>query len=359
MSTAPALSKNVAEIAQIVGGQAEGDTAQVLAGVAGLADAGPQDISFLGNMKYLAAAASTRAGCVLLPVSARQVACAAKARIFVEDPQYAFSQVLALIESQRPKPAPVLDPKAHIHYQARLGVGVSVGAFTVVERGALVGEGTEISAQCYIGENVRIGRRCLIYPQVTIRDNCIVGDRCILHPGVVVGADGFGFSTDRKTGQHRKIPQIGNVVIEDDVEIGANSTIDRGTVGSTSIAAGTKIDNLVQIGHNCRIGRGCILVAQAGIAGSTAVGDRVILGGQVGVAGHLRIGDGAQIAAQSGIMSDVDKGQVLFGSPARPHREAFKLQALYGRLPEMHAALKDIRRKLGLVDKGSSQTPEV
>jgi len=358
VNAALAVNKTVAEIAQLVGGQAEGDTGRRIAGVAGLSEAGAQDLSFLGNMKYLAAAAATGAGCVLLPASARNVACAAKARIYVEDPQYAFALVLGLIESQRPKPAPVLDPRAHIHYQAKLGAGVSVGPFTVVERGAGIGEGTTVGAQCYIGENVRIGRRCLFYAQVTVRDNCVIGDRCILHPGVVIGSDGYGFSTDRRTGQHRKIPQLGNVVVQEDVEIGANATIDRGTIGSTVIGAGTKIDNLVQIGHNCRIGRGCLLVAQVGIAGSTTVGDRVILGGQVGIAGHLRIGDGAQIGAQSGIMADVDKGQVLFGYPARPHREAFKLQALYGRLPEMHAALKEIRRKLGLKSQSTAQESE-
>ncbi|MDD5655895.1 MAG: UDP-3-O-(3-hydroxymyristoyl)glucosamine N-acyltransferase [Elusimicrobia bacterium] len=339
-----ALPKSVAELARIVAGRAEGDTAASIRGVAALCEAGPEDVSFLGNMRYLDAAAATRAGCVILPASAPKIPCPARARIFVDDPQYAFSLILSLVDSARPRPLPTVDAKASIHYQAKLAAGVGVGPFTVIERGAEIGTETTIGSQCHIGENARIGRRCTIYPQVTIRDHCVVGDRCILHPGVVIGADGYGFSTDRKTGQHRKIPQLGNVVVQDDVEIGANSTIDRGTVGSTVIGAGTKIDNLVQIGHNCRLGRGCLLVAQVGVAGSTTVGDFVVLGGQVGVAGHLRIGDRAQVAAQSGIMSDVEPGQILFGSPARPHREAFKLQALFGKLPEMHAALKALRR---------------
>jgi UDP-3-O-[3-hydroxymyristoyl] glucosamine N-acyltransferase len=182
-----------------------------------------------------------------------------------------------------------------------------------------------------------------------VREDCVIADRCILHAGVVIGADGYGFHTDRKTGRHRKIQQLGNVVLQDDVEIGANSTLDRGKLpgDSTTIGAGTKIDNLVQIGHNCRIGRGCLIVAQVGIAGSTTVGDFVVLGGQVGIAGHLRIGDRVQIGAQSGIMTDAAPGQVLFGYPARPHREAFKLQALYAKLPELHAAVRELRRKLG------------
>jgi len=354
------IHMTVAELAQLVGGQAEGETGCALRGVAPLSEAGPQDLSFLGNMKYLAAAAATKAGCVFLPAAARQVACPAKSRIFVEDPQYALALVLARIESQKPKALPVLDAKAQIHYQARLGPGVAVGPFTSIERGAVIGDGTTVGAQCHIGENARIGRQCRLYPQVVVQDGCAIGDRCILHPGVVIGADGYGFNTDRKTGRHRKIPQLGNVVVADDVEIGANTTVDRGTLpsDSTLIGAGTKIDNLVQIGHNCRIGRGCLIVAQVGVAGSTTVGDHVVLGGQVGIAGHLHIADGVQIGAQSGIMADVEKGQVLFGYPARPHREAFKLQALYGKLPEMYAALRDIRRKLGLGSADSSQTPE-
>ena len=339
----PRLNTTVAQIAQLVNGQAEGDTQLPIAGVAGLTEAGPEDLSFLGNMKYQVAAASTRAGCVLLPASTLQAPCTAKARIFVEDPQYSFSLVLKLIESQKPKIPPALDPQARIHYQAKLGASVSVGPFAVIERGALIGEETIIGAQCFIGENARIGRRCLIYPRVVIREDCIIAEGCILHAGVVIGADGYGFSTDRRSGTHRKIPQLGNVVVEEDVEIGANTTIDRATVGSTVIGAGTKIDNLVQIGHNCRIGKGCLIVAQAGIAGSTTVGNHVVLGGQVGIAGHLHVGDGVQVAAQSGLMSDAEKGQVLFGSPARPHREALKLQAIYGRLPELYAAFKSLR----------------
>lgn len=336
----PRLNTTVAQIAKLTNGQAEGDTEILLAGVSGLEQAGPDDLSFLGNAKYLGAAAATKAGCVLLPLSARQTPCPAKARIFVEDPQYAFSLVLGLMESQKPKSPPTIDPQSRIHYQSKLGTGVCVGPFTVIERAALVGEGTIIGAQCFIGENVRIGRRCLIYPHVTIREDCVIADGCILHAGAVIGADGYGFSTDRRSGTHRKIPQLGNVVVEENVEIGANTTIDRATVGSTVIGAGTKIDNLVQIGHNCHIGKGCLIVAQAGIAGSTTIGNHVVLGGQVGIAGHLHIGDGVQVAAQSGLMSNAEKGQILFGSPARPHREALKLQAIYGKLPELYAAFK-------------------
>ncbi len=341
----PPLNMTVAQIAQLVNGQSEGEEKLLIAGVSGLAAAGPEDVSFLGNMKYQAAASSTKAGCVILPAAARQLPCPAKARIFVEDPQYAFSLILGVLESQKPKITPALDPAARIHYQAKLGANVSVGPFAVIERGALIGEGSVIGAQCFIGENVRIGRHCLIYPQVVIREDCVVGDRGILHAGVVIGADGYGYSTDRRTGVHRKIPQLGNVVIEEDVEIGANTTIDRAAIDSTVIGAGTKIDNLVQVGHNCRIGKGCLIVAQVALAGSTTLGNHVVLGGQVAIAGHLHIGDGVQVAGQSGVMSDVEKGQILFGSPARPHREALKLQAIYGKLPEIYAAFKEMRKE--------------
>ena len=344
----PKIGKSLSELTSLVAGKLNGDENYVIEGAAGLVEAGPSDISFLGNMKYTALAEGTKAGCVLMPNSSAQTPCGAKNRIFVDDPQYAFSQVLGLIEAQRPKLPPMLDSKAAIHFQARLGPGVSVGAFTVIERAAGIGENTFIGPQCYIGENVRIGRHCLLHPRVTIHENSVIGDRVVIHSGAVIGADGFGFSTDRKTGKHRKIPQVGNVVLKDDVDIGANTTVDRATVGSTVIEAGTKIDNLVQIGHNCRVGKDCLLVSQAGVAGSTSLGDRVILAGQAGLAGHIHIGDGAVIMAQTGVMSDVEKGKVMFGYPAKPHREAFKLQVLYAKLPEIYEAVKEIKQKLDL-----------
>ncbi len=335
MNNLPPIKKTAAELAVLLGGETAGDAAVGLEGIAGLQDAGPSDLSFFHNPRYAAAAAETKAGCVLMPSADKDLPCSAKARIYVEDPQWAIAQVLAYLETLRPRTPAVVDTKSAVHYQAKLGPGVSVGAFTVVERGALVGEGTRISAHCFLGENVRVGRGCVIHAGVVIREECVLGDRVIIQPGVVVGGDGYGFSTDRKTGKHRKIPQLGNVVIGDDVEIGANTTIDRGTIGPTAIGAGTKIDNLVQIAHNVQVGRDCLIVAQAGVAGSTTLGDRVIL-------------DGAVVMAQTGVMSDIEKGKIVFGYPARPHREAMKLQVLFGRLPEMYDTLKKISQKLGL-----------
>ncbi|MBI3548960.1 MAG: UDP-3-O-(3-hydroxymyristoyl)glucosamine N-acyltransferase [Elusimicrobia bacterium] len=334
------------EIAELTSGELEGDAAKTITGAAGLADAVETDVSFLGNPKYGAQAAASKAGCLLLPKSAKGIAGVSANRIYVEDAQWAFAQVLDIIEKELLKPVPpAIDQRTQIHHEARLSPNLTIGPFTVIDRRAIIGEGTVIGPQCFIGFNSRIGKNCRIYPQVTIRENVVLGDRCVVHSGTVIGADGFGFSTDRKTGAHRKIPQIGKVVIEDDVEIGSNVSIDRATVGVTKIGAGTKIDNLVQIAHNVHVGRNCLIVSQVGIAGSTKVGDQVILGGQVGVVGHVNIGDGAILTAQTGVMSDIEPKSVMFGSPARPHREAMKLQALINKLPEIYEAVKSFRGK--------------
>jgi UDP-3-O-[3-hydroxymyristoyl] glucosamine N-acyltransferase len=338
------------ELSQITSGELQGDGAWVVTGAAGLLDASPQDVSFLGNPKYAAQTGKSQAGCIFLPFSAKgtPMAAAVKNRIYVEDPQWAFAQVLALIEKElQKKPLVILpDPKAQINPEARLSPNVFVGPFTVIERLAVVGEGSWISAQCYLGPQVKVGKGCKIYPQVVIRERCEIGDRVIIHSGTVIGADGFGFSTDKKTGNHRKIPQIGNVVIENDAEIGANVTIDRATVGTTRIGAGTKIDNLVQIGHNVQIGKNCLVVSQVGISGSTKIGNQVVLAGQAGIVGHVTIGDGAIITAQSGVMNDVEPKAVLFGSPARPHREGLKIQALLSKLPELYETIKTLKAGL-------------
>ena len=233
---------------------------------------------------------------------------------------------MGLIDQQTSTIPKGIHPKAHVEPTAKIGAG------TIIYPG------------CYIGHNVRIGEKCLIYPNVVLREDTLVGNRVIIHPGTVLGSDGYGFATDK--GVHHKIPQIGRVVIEDDVELGANCTVDRATTGETRIGAGTKIDNLVHIAHNVQIGRGCLITGQVGIAGSARIGDRVMMGGQVGISGHLTVGDGAVIAAQSGVMSDVEPGAVLFGSPVRPIKQAMKLQAIYGKLEEIYDTIKQVRKKL-------------
>lgn len=336
----------VAQIADLVGGEALGTTGHTVTGVADLADAGPNDAAFLENPKYSGLATRAPAGLLFTTPELRESQVAAKGKVVVAEPRAAFAFLVRMIEdAARIKILPTHSPKASIHGKAVLGPNVSVADFVFIDRGAAIGENTVIMPQVYIGANAKIGRNCLIYPQVVIRDECVIGDGVIIHPGAVIGSDGFGFLTDKKTGKHTKIPQIGNVIIEAGCEIGANVTIDRGAVGSTVIKAGTQIDNLVQIAHNVKLGRDCVVVSQTGIAGSTIVGNNVILAGQAGVAGHVHIGDGAVITAQTGVMSDVPAKTVLFGSPGRPHREAFKLQALFTRLPELFERVKTLEKK--------------
>lgn len=341
------IRTTVAQLAQLSGGDFSGNGEHVLTGVANLSEAGPCDVSFLGNPKYAALAAKTKAGCVFLPSSNRDIACGASNRVFVEDPQHAFSLVQGMIAALRPKPPSGVDARAAVHPEARLEAGVSVGVFSVIEKGARIGAGTVISPHCFVGEGVVIGQDCFLHPRVVVREDCVLGDRVILQPGVVLGGDGFGFTTDKKTGKHRKIPQVGNVVIHNDVEIGANTAIDRAAVGSTVVGAGTKIDNLVQLAHGVKTGKDCLIVSQVGVSGSTVLGDRVILAGQAGLVGHLHIGDGAVVMAQAGIMSDLEKGQLVWGTPSRPHRETLKLLALYGKLPEIYETIKEIKKKFG------------
>lgn len=338
---------SISQIAGLVGGEAMGVLDHLITSVADLADAGPSDAVFLENRKYTSLAASAPAGLLFTTNEFRDAPVAAKGKVIVEEPRAAFAFLVRMIfDASKTKVLPTHSAKASIHGQAALGPNVTVGDFAVIERGAAVGENTIVMPQAYIGVNAKVGRNCLIYPRVVIRDECVIGDGVIIHPGAVIGSDGFGFLTDKKTGKHTKIPQIGNVVIEAGCEIGANVTIDRGAVGSTIVKSGTHIDNLVQLGHNVKIGRDCVVVSQTGIAGSTTIGNNVILAGQSGVAGHLHIGDGAIITAQTGVMSDIPAKSVQFGSPARPHREAFKLQALFNRLPELFEKVKDIEKKL-------------
>ncbi len=347
---------SAAEIARLVGGRALGDENHVVEAVAEVSAATPKHAATFHNMKYAAEAAASAAGCLLIPPQAEAAPCAARSRVVVADPQAAFAVLLGLIDAdKRSVRTPGISPRASVHPDARLGAGVSVGDFCVIEAGARVGDGTTLVAQVFLGANSSVGKDCLLYPHAVVREDCRLGDRVIVHAGAVIGADGFGFTTDRKTGRHAKIPQIGDVVVGDDVEIGANVTIDRATLGSTVIGEGTKVDNLVQLAHNVKIGRHCFVVSQTGIAGSTTVGDHVIFAGQAGVAGHLNIGAGAVITAQTGVMADVPPKAVLFGSPGRPHREAFKLQALYGRLPEIFERLKALEAKFGLGGKDAAR----
>lgn len=319
--------------------QLQGDAGFSVHSPAPLAEAGPEQISFFGDIKHKGVLDQTRAGALLIAQDlAAQAGAFAGHKILVKNLPMAWAKTLALWAQQFSETPWGIDPAAMIARTAKLGRSVSVGAMTIVEDRCAIGSETKIFPQCYIGKDVTIGEGCVIYPRVVIRERCKIGSRVIIHPGVVIGADGYGFVTSG--GKHHKVPQIGTVEIGDDVEIGANCAIDRAQMGVTRVGDGTKIDNLVQIGHNCTIGKGCLLVSQVGIAGSSTLGDGVVLGGQVGVGDHVHIAAGTIAAGQAGIIGDIKEKDVLWGTPARNIREVMRSQALVNKLPEMYEDFK-------------------
>ena len=337
----------VGQMAQMVGGTAEGDLERVISGVAGVRDAGPDEVAYVAQARYAPDAAASKAGALIVardwsvPVGA--------ALIRVDQPESVFAQLALHFAPVTPNPEPGVHPTAIVHPTVRLGRAVSVGPYAVLEAGVVLGDEVVVGAQCYLGHGVHVGAGSRLFPQVSIREHCRLGERVIAHGGVVIGADGFGYNVD-KQGVRHKIKQIGIVVVGNDVEIGSNSTIDRARFGKTRIGNGVKIDNLVQIGHNVCVGDHSVLVAQAGVAGSTMVGSKVILAGQVGVAGHLIIGDGAVVGAQAGVTKNVPPATFVSGFPAAPHREAVKSQALVSRLPELRARVNDLQKRLALLE---------
>jgi UDP-3-O-[3-hydroxymyristoyl] glucosamine N-acyltransferase len=328
------------ELARLVGGTVSGDGKTVVRAVNGIKEAGAGDLTFLANSKYAPLLASTKASAVILAEGAT----APIPALTVKNPDLAFAMVAEHLSGGAWRPPPGIHPTAVVSKAATVGKNVSIGAGTVVEDGASIGDNSVLHAQVYVGRETVIGPDALIYPQVVVREKCRIGAPVILHSGTVIGSDGFGYATDR--GVHHKIPQVGIVVIEDDVELGANVTVDRARFGRTVIGKGTKIDNLVQIGHNVVLGQGCLLVSQAGIAGSTRLGNYVVMAGQAGLIGHLDIGDGAIITAQSGLTKDVPAGGVMSGSPASDRRTHLKELAALSKLPEALQEIRKLRQEL-------------
>jgi UDP-3-O-[3-hydroxymyristoyl] glucosamine N-acyltransferase len=333
----------VRSLAELVGGLVLGEGADtVITGVNDLKSAGPSELSFLGNPKYEPQARSSGAGVIL--ASAADAAKLGGTRIQVESASTAFDRISQLFAAPPVRYEPGVHPTAVIAPDAILGEGVSIQPHAVIGAGVRIGARTVIGAGCFIGEQSVIGENVLLYPHVTLRERSVLGARVIIHSGAVIGADGFGYNF--QDGRHVKIEHTGHVQIDNDVEIGANTTIDRARFGKTHIGEGTKIDNLVMIAHNVTVGAHSIIVSQTGISGSTSLGRYVTLAGQVGLAGHLTIGDRAVITAQSGLTKDAPAGAVLSGRHAVPMREALKIEALVRRLPEMAARLKELEDKV-------------
>jgi UDP-3-O-[3-hydroxymyristoyl] glucosamine N-acyltransferase len=330
------------EIAQLLDGQVRGDTAREIRGVAGLDSAGSDELTYAEGTRAVAQAARSRAGCILV---AEGVLVAGQTTIAVAHPKRAFIRVVEALRLS-PSPAPGIHPTAVIAPEAQLGVGVSIGPHVVIDRGARVGGGTCLAAGVHLGEGAEVGAQCVFYAHVAVYPGAKIGDRVILHAGVVVGSDGFGYVFAE--GRHHKFPQLGRVIIEDDVEIGSNTTVDRGSLGTTVIGQGTKIDNLVQIAHNVKIGRHCVIAAQTGISGSCEIGDYVVMGGQVGMGDHARVQERAILGGGAGILPGkiVRKGETVWGRPARPLAEFKKMYAQLAHLPGLAQKVKELARQL-------------
>jgi UDP-3-O-[3-hydroxymyristoyl] glucosamine N-acyltransferase len=327
------------EIADIVGGEIIGDKETDITGVSGIPDAEKGDITFLSSGKHLKELTHCRASCLIIKEPVPDIN---MTQLKVSNPYLAFAKLLGFFYVKPWEPIGI-SKDAIVSDKATLSENVSVFPLSYISDNVSIGKGTVIHPYVYIGEKTSIGENCIIYPNVTLREGIKIGDRVIIHSGSVIGSDGFGYVFDG--GIYHKIPQVGGVSIEDDVEIGSNVSIDRATTGNTVIGKGSKIDNLSQIAHNVRIGKNSIIIAQVGIAGSSEIGDYVTLAGQVGVADHTKIDSETMIGAQSGVMGHIAKG-MYSGSPALPHREWLKAQAVFARLPEMQKKIRELEEKI-------------
>lgn len=339
-------SFTLAELAALTGAEAvEGVCAGPVTGVAALAEATSSDLSFLGNAKYADAVASSKAGAILVPAAFAGKPSAGQAFLRVANPSYALALLCGVLEARLwPRPPAGIHPSAVVAPSAKVDPAAHVGPFCVIGEGATVAAGATLEARCHVGARASVGADCWLKPGVVVGDYCVLGARCRIQSGAVIGSDGFGY--EPVDGEIRRIPQIGNVVLEDDVEVGANSTLDRARFSRTVVGRGTKIDNLVQIAHNVRIGRQCLITAQVGIAGSTTLGDHCVLGGQSGVAGHLTLGDRVRLGAQTGLFEDVPADGFMNGTPAVPFGLERRLVVLSRRLPDLFKKVDSLAASL-------------
>jgi len=338
----------LSELAERVGGKLRGDGSVEVRGVAAVAEAGPDQITWVTDRRYAQQLAQSRAGAVFVPLDQGPTPMPA---VLVDHPGLAMIKAIEAFAPPVPAPAAGVDPSARLHDTALLGKAVAVGPNVVIGPACRIGDRTVLHAGVFIGDETQIGSDCVFWPNVVVRERCHLGNRVIIHPNVTIGSDGFGY--EFADGRHYKIPQIGQVLIEDDVEIGAGSCIDRGKFGQTIIGIGTKIDNLVQVAHNVRIGPHCILISQVGIAGSTQLGAYVVLGGKAGVRDHITIGDRVQAAAACGISKDVPAGMVVNGNPAVDNRQYLREQALVRRLPNMAEQLRQLSARVAKLEQAA------
>ncbi len=330
------------QIADVVSGQIEGNAQALIRSLAKIEEGKEGDLSFLSNPKYTHFIYTTNASVVLVNEGLKLEHAVQATLVRVKNAYVAFGKLLQFYNDAR-KPKAIISKKASLEGDIKIGDNVSIGDFTVIQSGAVLGDNVCIYPQVFIGSNVKIGKNSVIHPGVKIYQDCIIGDECIIHSGSVIGADGFGFAPH--DGTYDKLPQIGNVVIEDHVEIGANTCIDRATLGSTVICKGAKLDNLIQTGHNAIIGSNTVIAAQSGISGSSVIGSNVMMGGQVGVVGHLKVGNGAMIAAQSGVSTNIPDGQVVMGSPAMEIKRYKKAYVIFRNLARLLKRVDDLEAK--------------
>ncbi len=340
------MQMTLKEIAEFVGGTLLGDGDIVITGVNGIKEAREGEITFVANSRYLPLLDATQASAALVAPPVRN---GRKALVQCANPYVSFIDLMGLCETEQACHPKGIDPTAVIGENVRMGNNVALGAYTVVDDGVSIGDNAILYPHVYVGKMSSVGADSIVYPHVTIRENVRVGNRVIIHSGTRIGCDGFGFAPMK--GVHHKIPQLGTVIIEDDVEIGANVTIDRATFQATVVGKGTKIDNLVQIAHNVVTGENCIIVAQSGISGSTTLGNSVTLAGQSGIVGHITLGDNVKVGAKSGVTKSFDADTSLFGVPAAPIARAKKVQASLRRLPELYKHVRTLEKRIAELEE--------
>ncbi len=332
------------EISKLVNGKVEGDPKTEVSNFSKIDEGQPGTLTFLANPKYEKYLYTTEASIILVNEDLEPEHPVDKTLIRVKDAYSALAQLMDVYQKQK-KQRKGIAKNANISSSAQIGKNAYIGNTVVIEDQASIGDDVQIHPQVYIGENVHIGNGTILYPGVKIYDDCQIGDNCTIHSGVIIGGDGFGFAPNTEN-NYAKVPQIGNVIIEDHVEIGSNTTIDRATIGSTIIRKGVKLDNLIQIAHNVEVGENTVIVSQAGIAGSTKIGKNCIIAGQVGIIGHLNIGDNVKIAAQSGVTKDIEDNQVVQGSAAFDFAQYQKVYVVFRKLPELRKQVIDLAKEI-------------